>query len=246
MGSMGLSILYHFVVELIIYAFRKFSNLDGDGDPTAFFTDIQQCLRPASCDQLLVLDCAYSARAFSPEAIGKRRFELLTSATSNQRSPAPHSAASFTRNLHDAMKRLLTEYPTGFSTSRLYREMYHAIKRQPLGNWSPMHFDGSRYDYGKIWLRPQKPVEQSSYAEPWEVEPAEERFALNLKFTIDKRPDLAVMNELAMNLRFLPHVDDVSFGRLYSPRERFANLVESVIYAIRVRAKFRKLQTQRE
>lgn len=238
-------------MELIIHAFRKFNNLDGDGDPTAFFTDIQHCLRPASCDQLLILDSPFSARAFSIEAMGKRRFELLTSVTSNQHSPAPPLHHSFTRYLHDAMKRLLTKYPTGFSTSRLYREMYHAVNEKPLWGWQPMHLDESRYDYGKIWLRPRlhakhKPSEQSSHADQLEKMPAEERFALNLTFTIDKRPDLAVMNELAMSLRFMPHVDKISFRSLYSPRERFVNFVQSVIYAQRVRAKFRKLQSQRE
>lgn len=240
-------------MELIIYAFRKFSNVDGDGDPTAFFDDIRHCLRPASCDQLLILDCSFSARAFSTEPMGKRRFELLTSVTSSEHSPAPHSPASFTRHLSDAMIRLLREYPTGFSTSTLYREMYHAFKGQPLGStWQPMHFDESRYDYGKIWLRPQrlhakhKLAEQSKHADQSEGMLAEERFGLDLTFTIGKRPDLAVMNELAMNLRFLPHVDKISFRSLYSPLERLANVLQAVVYAVRVRAKFRALKLQHE
>ena len=102
-----------------------------------------------------------------------------------------------------------------------------------------MRFHESRYDYGKIWLRPQ--VLQVKHKLP-----AEERFALNLTFTMNQRPDLAVMNELAMSLRFLPHVDNISFESLYNPRERLANFVQSVIHAQRFRALIRKRQIQRQ
>lgn len=64
--------------------------------------------------------------------------------------------------------------------------------------------------------------------------PAEEGFSLNLTFTIDTRPDLATMNDLAMSLRFLPHVDRIKFEKLYNLGDRLVNVVQSVIYAIRV------------
>lgn len=204
------------------------------GDPTAFFADIQLGLRLASCDQLLILDCAYSAQAFAAEETGRRRFELLTSTSHNGTCLLPGKEGSFTGILINSIKRLLKDYPDGFCTSRLYREIYHATK-PPQSR--PMLFDESCHDYGKIWLRPQK--------SQMERKPAEERFSLNLTFTIDTRPDLATMNDLAMSLRFLPHVDRIRFEKLYSPRDRLVNFVQFVIYAQRfLRAMIRKRQVR--
>lgn len=101
-----------------------------------------------------------------------------------------------------------------------------------------MHFDESRHDYGKIWLRPQ--------TEDLERKQVEDRFSLNLTFTIDTRPDLATMNDLAMSLRFLPHVEKISFEKLYSPRDRLVNLVQYVKYAQRLRTCFRKVRIRRQ
>ncbi|KAL9132539.1 MAG: hypothetical protein Q9175_006284 [Cornicularia normoerica] len=189
-----------------------------------------------------MLDCSYSGGAFAAEELGKRRFELLTSDTQNGMSPRP-GKDSFTGLLTDAMKWLLKEYPDGFCTSRLYRELFHAARTtratSPFSLSSqPMRFDQSRHDYGKIWLRPQ--------TMQLERRPVEERFSLNLTFTIDTRPDMVVMNELAMSLRFLPHVDRISFESLYSPTDRLVNLVRSVIYARRFRALVKKMQLQRQ
>ena len=155
--------------------------------------------------------------------MGRRRFELLTSTTHDGLCRAPGTGASYTGILIDSMKRLLEEYPDGFCTSRLYRKIYHATK---FPQSRPMRFDESRHDYGKIWLRPQKSER--------ERRPAEERFCLDLTFTIDTRPDLATINDLAMSLRFLPHVDNIKFEKLYSSRDRLVNLVQYVIYARRV------------
>ena len=78
---------------------RKFRNEDGSGDPTAFFNDIHACLRLPRCDQLMILDCCYSAKAFAPQHIGKRKFELMASAAHDRESPAPHLPHSFTNTL---------------------------------------------------------------------------------------------------------------------------------------------------
>ena len=105
--------------------FRKFDNRDGNGDPTAFFPDVLTCLRLPACDQLVILDCCFAAKAFAREHIGKRKFELLTSAAHDARSPAPHYPTSFTKTLTDALRSLLKKNPKGFCTSDLYREAYH-------------------------------------------------------------------------------------------------------------------------
>ncbi len=143
----------------------------------------------------MILDCCYSARAFTQEHIGKRKFELLTSAAHNLTSPAPKFPHSFTRALHDTMKRLLEENPKGFCTSHLYREVYHTIPDST--NPKPLLFDQARHSFGRIWLRPQVQSDKPPKA-------ANEGRYLKLTFRLNEKPDLAVMNELALNLQYLP------------------------------------------
>ena len=222
---------------------RKFDNRHGDGDPTAFFPDVLTCLRLPACDQFLILDCCYAAKAFDREHIGKRKFELLTSAAHNATSPAPHSSKSFTKTLTDALRSLLKENPKGFCTSDLYREAYHTT---PLhsATTKPLLFDQSRHNFGKIWLMPQvlsdPPRKISS-----EDEDEEARF-LKLTFRLNKTPDLAVMNELALNLQYLPYVDQIKFEDLYAPQQQITNFMRSVVQAQKLRPFIRKLQAKRK
>ena len=221
--------------------FRKFDNHDGNGDPTAFFPDVLTCLRLPACDQFLILDCCYAAKAFAREHIGKRKFELLTSAAHNARSPAPHSSKSFTKTLTDALRSLLKANPQGFCTSDLYREAYHTI---PLhsATTKPLLFDQSRHNFGKIWLMPQvlsdRPPKNSS-------EDEEARF-LKLTFRLNKNPDLAVMNELALNLQYLPYVDEIKFEDLYAPQQQITSFMTSVMRAQKIKPLIRKLQAKRK
>lgn len=141
---------FAFSEKLTFFLSRKFETHDPK-NPIAFFMDIQTCLNLA-CDQLLMLDCSFSEQAFAAKEKGKRRSELLTSTNYNGICPPPGRDDSFTRILVDAMKRLLNEYPDGFSTSRLYREIYQATRRSRS---QPMLFYESRHDYSTIWLRPQ-------------------------------------------------------------------------------------------
>ncbi len=111
----------------------------------------------------------------------------------------------------DAITRPLKEYPNGSSTSRLYRNMFHApsATSNPAAGGTPILFDKPRYDYAQI------------------LQPTKEKMSLSLTFKITGKTssDLATMNELAMSLRTLPHVSKISSGRLYSPRRRLASFV---------------------
>lgn len=226
--------------KLINLSYRRFDNTDGNGDPNAFFPDVLTCLRLPACDQLLILDCCYAAKAFARESIGKRKFELLTSAAHNATSPAPHSANSFTKTLTDALRSLLNEKPKGFCTSDLYREVYHTIPPHPA-NTKPLLFDQSRHNVGKIWLMPQVLSDRP----PKTKEEEDGRF-LKLTFRLNKSPDLAVMNELALNLQYLPYVDQIKFEDLYAPREQLSNFMKSVVQAQKIRPLIRKLQAKRK
>lgn len=223
---------------LINLFFRKYDNKDGNGDPTAFFPDVLTCLRLPACDQLLILDCCFAAKAFAREHIGKRKFELLTSAAHDATSPAPKSEHSFTRTLTTALRSLLKENPKGFCTSHLYREVYHTISPHPATT-KPLLFDQSRHNFGKIWLMPQVLSERPPKTE-------EEGRFLKLTFRLNENPDLAVMNELALNLQFLPYVDQIKFDDLYAPREQITNFMKAVVQAQKLKPLIKKMQARRK
>lgn len=229
--------------KLINLLFRRFDNSDGNGDFKAFFPDVLTCLRLPACDQLLILDCCYAAKAFARESIGKRKFELLTSTAHNATSPAPHSAHSFTKTLTDALRSLLNKRPKGFCTSDLYREVYHTIPPHPATT-KPLLFDQSRHNFGKIWLMPQ--VLSDRPPKTTEEGEGEDGRFLKLTFRLNKSPDLAVMNELALNLQYLPHVDQIKFEDLYAPREQLSNFMKSVVQARKIKPLIRKLQAKRK
>ena len=221
---------------------RKYSNDDGLGDPTAFFNDIRTCLRLPRCDQLMILDCCYAAKAFARDHVGKRKFELLTSSAHDLESPAPYQDSSFTKALYKAMKRLIKQHPTGFCTSHLYREVYHDMPAaKPSGKPSPkpLLFDQARHSLGRIWLRPQVLNEVPPKA-------PKERRLLKLTFRLTESPDLAVMNELALQLQFIPHVDEIRFEDLYAPKEQLTDFMRLVLLASKLKPLVRKLHAKRQ
>lgn len=214
------------------------NNRLGNGDPTAFFPDVLTCLRLPACDQLLILDCCFAAKAFSREHVGKRKFELLTSAAHDAWSPAPKSEHSFTRTLTTALRSLLKEKPKGFCTTDLYREVYHTIPQHPDCT-KPLLFDQSRHNLGKVWLMPQVVSDRPPKTE-------EDGRFLKLTFRLNQDPNLAVMNEIALNLQFLPYVDQIKFDDLYAPREQITNFMKAIVQAQKMKPLIRKMQARRK
>ena len=220
------------IARLNCLCFSKFAN-DGHGDPTAFFNDIRTCLRLPACDQLVILDCCYAARGFAREHVGKRKLELLTSAAHDLICPAPKLPHSFTRTLNDTLIRLLNDNPNGFSTAHLYREVYHSAETV-----KPLLFDQARHSFGKIWLRPQI---RSALPDSKE----EGRF-LKLTLKLNAQPEGAVMNELALQLQYLPHVDQVRFEDLYAPRKQITDFMRFVVQTQKLRPLMRKIYAKRQ
>ena len=219
---------------------RKFENIEGEADPSAFFPDVLTCLRLPACDQLVILDCCYAALAFRREHIGKRKFELLTSAAHDRTSPAPkYSDISFTTALTKALRSLLKQNPKGFCTGRLYREVYHDIpERRNTTTTKPLLFDQSPHNLGKIWLMPRVLGDRPLKSEG-------ERY-LKLTFRLDQDPNLAVMNELAKNLQYLPHVEQIRFEDLSAPREQISNFMKTIVQAQKIKPLIRKMQAKRK
>ena len=140
------------------------------------------------------------------------------------------------------MVRLIDGNPNGFCTSHLYREVYHtmpATKPRGKPNPKPLLFDQARHSLGRIWLRPQVQSHQPSKG------PEEGRF-LKLTFRLNASPDLAVMNEIALNLQFLPHVDQVRFEDLYAPKEQIFDFMRLVLLASKLKPLVRKLHAKRQ
>ena len=106
-------------------------------------------------------------------------------------------------------------------------------------NPKPLLFDQARHSFGKIWLRPQVETDRPPKAK------AEGRY-LKLTFRLNDDPDLAVMNELALHLQFLPHVDQIRFEDLYAPKEQITNFMQLVLQAGKLRPLIRKIHAKRQ
>ena len=218
---------------------RRFEPIEGEVDRSAFFPDVLACLRLPACDQLLILDCCYGALAFGPEHIGKRKFELLTSAAYDRTSPAPmYSEFSFTTTLTKCLRSLLQENPKGFSTGYLYRKVYHAIPAH-RDTTKPLRFDQSPHNLGSIWLMPQTLSAQPSKSE-------DAGRYLTLAFRLNEDPTPAVMTELAKNLQNLPHVEQIRFEDLSAPKEQISNFIMAVVQAKKIKPLVRKMQARRK
>ena len=196
-------------------------------------------LRVPACDVLLIIDCSFSAKAFIHESFRKNKLELLVSAANDARSPAPFLPQSFTSTLYKSLKSLLKEKPGGFTTSCLYRETYHTmpVTNPPqVLNTKPLHFNQN--GLASIVLQPQvhthnaKPRNQDSTF-------------LKLAFRLNKEPDLTVLNELALHLQYLPHVEQISFEDLFAPREKVTAFMKTVVQAQKLKPLIRRLQAKR-
>lgn len=69
---------------------------------------------------------------------------------------------------------------------------------------------------------------------------------LKLTFRLNGMPNLAVMNELALRLQFLPHVDQIRFEDLYAPREQITDFMRMILQAKRIRPLIRKMLAKRQ
>ena len=215
----------------------EFEN-DGISDSTAFFKNKEMLLRSKTCDQLLILDSAYPRKAFSHEATGRRKSEFLASGADDQFC----QFRSFTKQLSECMQRLLRSSSDGFSTSELYRELYHTksankLAGAPYGS-RPLHFDESTRDYGKIWLRPLRlqPKAQTS----------RDRIFMNVTFALDAYPDSGVTKEIARALRHLPHINQTRFEKLFDPRATLTRVFKTVIWIQRLSRRMKALYGARK
>ena len=195
-----------------------------------FFVDILHCLQLPSCDQLLIIDCCFAAKAFTRGYIGgKRKFELLTSAAANEPCPAPSLPGSFTKLLNERLRILVHDKPNGFSTSDLFTELYHTAE-----GTKPHYFNQSRHNYGNIWLRPQvKNTMSGSEGDSTYV---------HITLRLNEELDPVIMNEIATSLQYIPHTNQIRFDHGYAPKRQLDNFMSSVLKARRAAKKLGALK----
>lgn len=160
---------------------------------------------------------------------------MIVSSGCANRVPAPHQTGSFTKGLNQVLGKLLKENPGGFVTSQLYREIYHTVPHHV----KPWLFDQARRDYGRIWLRPQVPKPSD------EKQSGKGGAHLNLTLKLNKEPDSIAMNQLALSLQYLPHIDEVRFEKLYAPKKQIENFMQFVRQAVKLRPLVRKIHAKR-
>ena len=210
---------------------------DGEhGDPRAFFPDVMRLLHVARSDVLLIIDCCYASKAFLSGRHGRRKFELLASSMSL--SPSPGRQGSFTAALIEVLKNLLKEpkHQHGFSTSILYSHLYHY---PDLAKYKPLLFDQSQFDYGKIWLRPQRSAANVEML----VKPSDVVLDLKIHMSLTKEDPVGLaMNELAKALQYLPHVHHIDFEQLHAGDEDVAMFLQALRRASNVKKAIRLLK----
>jgi hypothetical protein len=188
-----------------------------NNDPSAFFNECIHSLNIPDADIFLVIDCCHAAQAFARQEVGKRKFELLSSTPPDKRARGP-SQGSFTKAFTDLLEHLLKDFPQGFSTSKLYREIYF----QQHTTLKPFLFDQSPFDFGKIWLRPMSPDEKPSLKnDPG----SESRATIDLRLHMTKMPDQLMVSELAKAMQYLPYVEELQFEDLRAPDAQLAEFI---------------------
>lgn len=208
---------------------------DWEGDPSAFFDDAIHTLKLPDTDILVILDCCYAARAFSRNEMGRRKFELFSATPPLMMAKGPEHHGSFTKVFTRTLARLLEDSPEGFSTSKLYREVYfnQDDKRKPF------LFDQSPFDYGKIWLKPFPRMKQPEATSTRGREP---KITIDLQLQLSSMPDQLMMNQLARAMQYLPHVRRLGFQHLHAPEEELKEYMRGLKQAMVLKPLVAKLR----
>ncbi|KAH7021781.1 hypothetical protein B0J12DRAFT_388924 [Macrophomina phaseolina] len=191
---------------------------DGSEDRSEFlleFPEITRPLRLPDTDHLLIVDCCFAAKAFSRQELGKRKFELLSSAPPSKEALGPAYVNSFTKNLTATLEELLEEKgDKGFTTSLLYRKLYF----QQHDTIKPFLFDQSPNNYGRIWIKPLT----HKHAQRNGISNSEKKsqVAVDIRLQLSRMPDNELMRELASNMQYLPHVKQMEFQHLHAPEQQ--------------------------
>ena len=217
---------------MLTFSFSKVATYGGDD---TFVGEIRTFLQLSRCDQLVILDSFHSLKVFPVKTVKNRKFDLLASAGPDVANTGANLPHWLTRTLNDVLERLLKENPKGFSTSDVYRELCYTVTfDKPC---KQLLFDQAQNDLGRIWLRPQV-----QHAPP---ESQGDRRYLKLELKLVGDPEISMMNEIAFYLQRLPHVEQVKFRGLSSPREPLTDFMRMAVLAQKIRPLIRRIVGRR-
>jgi hypothetical protein len=193
--------------------------------PHISFKAICQQIKASETDMLLVVDSCFAAGAFTDQPFGGRKCELFCSIAEKDWARAPGHEGSFTKILTTTLAKMIEETPLGFSTSDLYRRVY----QQQHQTHKPFLFNQSKFDFGRIWLRPCRQKGRAAMAS------AESKFTIDLRIHLAKSLDLMELNKVVKALQWIPYVQMVKMQSMHSPNDELSEFIRTVYLANRLR-----------
>lgn len=205
--------------------------------PHVSFREICDRMGKAETDMLLIVDSCFAAGAFSDQPFGGRKCEVFCSIAEKDWARAPGMDGSFTKILTNTLEYMIQETPEGFSTSDLYRRVYQQQHRTR----KPFHFTNSKFDFGRIWLRPCS-------KKTFEV-PNDSEWSIDVRFHLTKSIDMTELNKVVKALQWIPFVQMVKMQSMRSPSDKLNEFIRTAFLANRLRPVLarvrRKLELER-
>lgn len=191
--------------------------------PHISFRAIKEQIGSAETDMLIIVDSCFAAGAFTDQPFGGRKCELFCSIAEKDVARAPGQEGSFTRILTTTLERMIEDRPEGFSTSDLFRDLYQLQHKAH----KPAYFTQSRFDFGRIWLRPcgQK------VSEPL----PESKYSIDVRFCLSKSVDMTELNKMVKALQWIPYVQEVKLQSRHGPNDELTEFIRTVYLANRLR-----------
>lgn len=193
--------------------------------PHISFKAICEEIRTSETDILLIVDSCFAAGAFTDQPFSGRKCELFCSIAEKDWARAPGQQGSFTKILTNTLEKMIGETPEGFSTSDLYRRVY----QQQHQAHKPFHFTQSRFDFGRIWLRPCRQKDKATEVLN------DSMYTIDVRFQFTKSLDMPELNKVVKALQYIPYVQMVTMQSMHSPNDDLRKFIRTVYLANRLR-----------
>ncbi|KAF2685665.1 hypothetical protein K458DRAFT_300405, partial [Lentithecium fluviatile CBS 122367] len=210
--------------------------------PHIGFMEICEQIKISETDMLLIVDSCFAAGAFTDLPFGGRKCELFCSIAEKDWARAPGQEGSFTKILTNSLVEMVRESPLGFSTPDLYRRIY----RQQHAAHKPYHFNQSRRDYGKIWLRPCQQQDDSSTKLESNDDSVDSKYSIDVRFHLTKSLDMVELNKVVKALQWIPFVQRVKMQSMHSPVDELNEFIRALHMANRLRPLLARIRRRRE
>ncbi|KAF2821077.1 hypothetical protein CC86DRAFT_386623 [Ophiobolus disseminans] len=202
--------------------------------PHISFRAIKEQIRAAETDMLIIVDSCFAAGAFTDQLFGGRKCELFCSIAEKDVARAPGQDGSFTRILTTTLEKMIQDLPEGFSTSDLFRELY----LQQHKAHKPAYFTQSRFDFGRIWLRPCR--QKATLPSP------DSKYSIDVRFHLTKSLDLTELNKVVKALQWIPFVRMVKMQSMHSPNDDLSEFIRTIHLANRLRPLLARIRRKLE